>query len=398
MHDTVQPEAEPHGPLLVRQPPPTTTRLSQRAIVGAAATLLIPLAFAMTYKLQQRHATQQTVHPPPLPRHDQIAASTKPQLFQIPTTHAGLDLTPKPPPLPPAPDPMPFTQPPLPPPAPRPLPPPPRAQRETPPPVKPPPNKWLFAHMEGGAVGASPFSRSAEGPRSAFADPAVQAAAVNDMAKSPAVKAAIAQLIHPATWEKPADPTRVLYRSQTIPGLLLGAINSDIPGQIKILVTRDVTDKLGQGHVLIPQQAIVLGHQSGKAVYGQNRIQVDLEEMEFPDGTVLSFAKGGLADRSGAMGTAGHVQNHIGSLLAAAGVSAVLSVGIRSPFGNTQGFQATMPQQLTDAAGQSVSQSGQAIVQRELQRAPTITVPAGVEVTLSLLENLSLAHPPTPTQ
>lgn len=200
-------------------------------------------------------------------------------------------------------------------------------------------------------------------------------------------------LVHPAAWGKPADPTRVLYRSQAISGLLLHALNSDIPGQVRIMVTRPVTDRFHQGHVLIPQHSILLGTQEGKPAFGQTRLAVTIEEMQFPDGTIVRL-KGGLADRSGALGAAGKVNNHYVKLGIGAVVSAALNIGTRGPFGNTTGFQPTLPQEYARDVGSNFSQVGQSIVDRSLNIPPTITLKAGTAVTIQLTENVSFQTPP----
>jgi type IV secretion system protein VirB10 len=201
-------------------------------------------------------------------------------------------------------------------------------------------------------------------------------------------------LVKPATWGKPADPTRVLYRSQAIAGQMLDALNSDIPGQVRIMVTRPVTDRFHQGHVLIPQHSILLGAQDGKPAFGQTRLAVTIEELHFPDGTIVRL-QGGLADRSGALGVRGKVNNHYVKLGIGAVLSAALNIGTRGPFGNTTGFQPTLPQEYARDVGSNFSQVGQSIVDRSLNIPPTITLKAGTAVTIQLTDNVSFATPPT---
>ncbi len=202
-------------------------------------------------------------------------------------------------------------------------------------------------------------------------------------------------LIQQAQWAVPEDPSHVLYRSQTIHGLLMHEVNSDIPGQMRILVIRPVEDRFGQGVTLIPQHTIMLGEQQGKPVYGMNRLDVSIVELEYPDGTLVSLAKAKLTDKSGAVGGAGKVNNHYAKLGIAAVLSAVLNVGARSIAGNQTGFAPTVEQQTAGEIGSSINRSGQSIVQRELQVSPTITIAAGTEVAVQLQENLSFTQPPT---
>jgi type IV secretion system protein VirB10 len=179
----------------------------------------------------------------------------------------------------------------------------------------------------------------------------------------------------------------VLYRSQAIAGLLLDALNSDIPGQVRIMVTRPVTDRLHQGHVLIPQHSLLLGTQAGTPAFGQTRLAVTIEELHFPDGTIVRL--------QGGLGVRGTVNNHYVKLGIDAVLSAALTIGTRGPFGNTTGFQPTLPQEYARDVGSNFSQVGQSIVDRSLNIPPTITLTAGTPVTIQLTENVSFQAPPT---
>jgi type IV secretory pathway VirB10-like protein len=201
-------------------------------------------------------------------------------------------------------------------------------------------------------------------------------------------------LLREAAWIRPADPTRVLYRTQAIHGQLLRAVNSDVPGDIYVLVTRPVYDTLGQGRTLIPQHAELIGTQQGKTTYGTRRLDVSIVEIKFPDGTLVPLNKAKLTDKSGAVGGAGDVDNHYTQLGVAAVLSAVLNVGARSLAGNQGGFAPTLEQQTASDIGGSINRSGQSIVDRELKVPPTISLKAGETIAVQLSENISFAKPP----
>ena len=189
------------------------------------------------------------------------------------------------------------------------------------------------------------------------------------------------------------DPTKVLYRAQVIPGILLQALNSDIPGQVRIMITRPVTDRFHHGHVLIPQHSMLLGAQDGRPAFGQTRVAVTIEEIQFPQGEIVRL-QGQMADRSGALGSRGKVNNHYVKIGIGAVLSAVLNIGTRGVTGSPQNYQPTLGQEFTRDVGESVSRSGQSIVDKSLNIPPTLTLKAGTEVTIQLAENLSFAQPP----
>jgi type IV secretion system protein VirB10 len=180
--------------------------------------------------------------------------------------------------------------------------------------------------------------------------------------------------------------------------VLLDELNSDVPGQVRVKVTRPGLDKFQRGVVLIPQHSILLGTQDGQPVYGQSRLPVTLDQIERPDGTLVRLTKAKLADQAGAQGVTGKVNHHLGRVILGAELSALLSIGTRAPFGNTTNFQPTLPQEFAQDVGSSLNRSGQQIVQRELTVPPTIIVPAGTPVSLSLGDNVSFSQPPTLTR
>jgi type IV secretion system protein VirB10 len=201
-------------------------------------------------------------------------------------------------------------------------------------------------------------------------------------------------LVQEASWAQLAHPVYALYRTQTIHGMLTHNVDSDIPGQIHILVTRPVFDELGQGVTIIPQLSKLLAVQAGKTTYGTRRLDVSIEEIQFPDKTLVRLAKAKLADQSGAVGGAGTVDNHLGRVILGAGLSALLSVGARSAGGSSNSFQPSVEQEVSRDIAGSINQSGQQIVRQQLSIGPTITLAAGDPVTIQLQENISFQKPP----
>jgi type IV secretory pathway VirB10-like protein len=246
------------------------------------------------------------------------------------------------------------------------------------PPNPKPANKWLFAKTaQGEQVQKPPFETKED----------------TDEEKGKDAKAAA--LFPKATWAIPDDPTRVLYRSQVINGILQHDINSDQPGPVRILVTEEVRSRFGDGSPLIPQYATLLGAQEGKVNFGQSRLDILIDSAELPDGAVISFRQFKTGDETGATGVTGAVDNHYVKLGFGALLSAALSVGSRSIAGNTQGFNPTLQQQYAADVSQDVNRTGQRIVDRFANIPPTITIAHGTPVTVMLSENVNLMSPPT---
>jgi type IV secretory pathway VirB10-like protein len=362
-------------------------------VIGAVGFLVVLAMF-----LGVRSLTAPPV-PPPQPVNDTPAMTAAvPPLeptLKIPLTFAGLDRRPpepKPdaPPIPQAEKLAEIT-----PPAEE-APPPPPAQKEpairkepahqvqtvAQAPQKPerkPPNKWLFAEVQQGrGVQAPPFPLPKDEEESGPGGSRSRAAS----------------LFPQATWGTPEDPTKVLYRSQVINGILQHDVNSDQPGLIRILVTEEVQDRFGQGKTLLPQYTILLGAQDGKVSFGQSRLGVTIASAELPTGTVIAFNKFKAGDATGATGITGTVDNHYLQLGIGAVLSAALSIGSRAVAGNPRGFQQNLAQDFVEDVSRDVNRTGQEVVKRFADIPPTITIPHGTPVTVQLSENVNLMTAP----
>jgi hypothetical protein len=189
----------------------------------------------------------------------------------------------------------------------------------------------------------------------------------------PKAEAEAQDLIHHAKWASPAQPLVTIYRSQTLAGRLLQAVNSDIPGQLKIQLTTPVLDKFGYDTTILPKETLAIASQEGKPQHGTARLALKLEQLELPSGEVVNL-KATVGDQDGANGMAGKVNGHYGKLLLAAGTPS--------------GFYQNPAQEAARDVGQSVQRDAQSVVDRELRVPPTITIPAGTICTINLGENI----------
>lgn len=201
-------------------------------------------------------------------------------------------------------------------------------------------------------------------------------------------------LIHHARWAIPAEPAKTLYRSQTIPGRLLQALQSDLPGQVLVEVTVPIFSKDGQRE-LIPKGSLIIAQQIDIPRHGETRLGLRLDQIELPDGSIVEL-RATIGDERGTNGLTAQVNNHYGKLLAAAGISAILNIGVNQAVGTPgQGeFFRSAVQDAAQDVGQSVQRSAQGIVDRSLRIPPTLTRKALTFCTINLLENITFTRPP----
>ncbi len=216
----------------------------------------------------------------------------------------------------------------------------------------------------------------------------------NEDAKEKEGEGQPSKLFTKATWEKPANPYKVLYADQIVQGLLMQGIDSDIPGTIRIKVVEAVKDRWGHGHEILPFDTTFIGKQEGQTAYGQTRIPVQIYMGILPNGTAIKWNNGQAGDAEGASGIPAKVNNHLGKLIIGAGISAVLNIGVRAPFGSTSGFQPNLGQEFAQDATQGINQNLQPALRQQFAVRPTLTQAYGYPVTISFLENVSFMTAP----
>jgi type IV secretory pathway VirB10-like protein len=187
----------------------------------------------------------------------------------------------------------------------------------------------------------------------------------------------------------PSSPYEV-QAGTIIPAVLLTAINSDLPGPVIAQVRENVYDTITGNTLLVPQGARLLAAYDSMVSWGQDRILVCWRRLLFPNGDSVDLQCAPAADLQGAAGLTDHVDEHWLRLIAGAGVSSLLAASATAAAGNQTSFAPTVPQLWATNAAQSVNQTGQKIVGRDLQVQPTITVRPGFSVNVIVHKDLAL--------
>ena len=175
-----------------------------------------------------------------------------------------------------------------------------------------------------------------------------------------------------------------------IPATLITGINSDLPGPIIAQVREQVFDTVTGQHLLIPQGARLLASYDSMVAWGQERVLMCWNRIIFPNGASINLQCMAAADLKGQAGLTDEVDNHWDRLLAAVGLSTVLSLGAQAAAGNTTGYQPTLAQQAASNAAAQINSAGQAVVQRQINIQPTITVRPGFGVNVLVTKDMVL--------
>ena len=195
--------------------------------------------------------------------------------------------------------------------------------------------------------------------------------------------------VSPDRIEAKASPY-VVQAGTVIPAALITGIRSDLPGQITAQVTEAVYDSPTGQYLLIPQGAKLIGQYDSSVAFGQSRILLVWTRVIMPDGTSIVLERQPGADTEGYAGLEDDVDNHWGTLFKAAVLSTLLSVGAEAGTSNNNG-ESNLADAIRQGASNSVSQTGQQIVSRQLNIQPTLTIRPGFPVRVIVTRDLVLA-------
>ena len=180
----------------------------------------------------------------------------------------------------------------------------------------------------------------------------------------------------------------VVQAGTLIAGALLTGIRSDLPGQITAQVTENVYDTPSGRFLLIPQGAKLIGVYDSQVSFGQSRVLLAWTRLIMPNGQSIVLERQPGADPQGFSGLEDGVDNHWGELFKAALLSTLLSVGSEA---GTSGQENDLVQAIRQGASNSISQTGQQIVGRQLNIQPTLTIRPGFPVRVFVNHDLVLA-------
>jgi len=175
----------------------------------------------------------------------------------------------------------------------------------------------------------------------------------------------------PARSESLADPAHTVVQGAMIPAVLETALNSDLPGYARAIVSRDVRGFDGS-RVVIPRGSRLIGQYKSGLSSGQSRAFVVWTRLIRPDGVSIALGSPAM-DESGQTGLGGKVDRHF---LQRFGGAMLLSVVSALP-GALVGGSSTA---LVINSGSDATGAANQALQSDTRIAPTIRVPLGAPI------------------
>jgi type IV secretory pathway VirB10-like protein len=188
-------------------------------------------------------------------------------------------------------------------------------------------------------------------------------------------------IYNPHGIESPASPFQLMAGSLISASLVTG-INSDLPGTVIAQVTQPVYDSISGNHLLIPQGSRLIGRYQSEISFGQSRALLVWDRILFPDGRSIRISEPG-ADTAGAAGLSDRTDNHWNKVLAAAGLATILGMG--AEFGKDDDG---LERAIRRGFGDSISDAGQRVVDRNLAIQPTLRIRPGWPVRILVTRDI----------
>ena len=192
-----------------------------------------------------------------------------------------------------------------------------------------------------------------------------------------------------ASISQPVSPYEV-KAGTIIPTTLITGINSDLPGQIVGQVREHVYDTVTGHYLLVPQGTRIIGQYDSTVAFGQERVLVVWHRLILPNGTSISLEGMPGVDLSGYAGFKDKVNRHWLQLAGGVILSSLLSVAATSSQGNFTNTNVDLTQGFAANVGQDINRAGQKIVEKMLNRQPTLTIAPGFSVNVFVNKDMIL--------
>jgi type IV secretion system protein VirB10 len=200
------------------------------------------------------------------------------------------------------------------------------------------------------------------------------------------------------------DRTTMIIQGKMMSAVLETAINTEIPGSVRGIISRDVYAESGT-NILIPKGSRLFGAFSTNIVRGQGRVEINWSRLIRPDGVDLAIGFVA-ADQFGRSGIAGDIDNKYGAALTNSLLTSILAIGgaigaeklaggnssttTTSPTtGSTTTTSNASTQVISDVASTLVSTLSD-VSTNAINLRPVIRVPQGTKMTIVVNSDLSI--------
>jgi type IV secretion system protein VirB10 len=187
-----------------------------------------------------------------------------------------------------------------------------------------------------------------------------------------------------------------------IPGILITAVNSDLPGSVIAQVSQNVFDSATGKYLLIPQGSKLYGAYDSRIVYGQERVLIAWNRVIFPDGTSVSLGAMPGTDMAGQAGFADKVDNHYLRVFGSAVLMSLITGSSAYVMDNAGGSSSnsengtSMKDEMTAALGAQLGQTTAKLLEKNLNIKPTLEIRQGLRFNITAIKDVIFRTPYAP--
>lgn len=181
-----------------------------------------------------------------------------------------------------------------------------------------------------------------------------------------------------------------LQAGSIIPGVMITAINTDLPGQIIAQVRTNIYDSPTGKYLLIPQGSRLTGRYDSQITYGQQRMLIIWNRIIFPNGQSIDIQGMPGIDSQGNAGFKGDVNNHYTRLFGSAILMSVIGTGaqLAAPTSENPLLPLTIKQALAQSLNSNLVNTTASVTTKNLNIQPTLQVQAGYEFNISVTKDM----------
>ena len=187
------------------------------------------------------------------------------------------------------------------------------------------------------------------------------------------------------TIEVAKNTLNMITAGTIINGTLVTGVNSDLPGQIVAIVSQNVYDSFHQTNLLIPKGSRLVATYDSSITWGQDRILIAWNQLIRQDGLIINLNGYQGIDNQGYAGQGGDVNNHIWSIIGATGVATMVEYFSSS---TVEKITNSLLNALVSGTNKSVNEITQQLLERQINRQPTITVKEGTKISILVNDNV----------
>lgn len=185
------------------------------------------------------------------------------------------------------------------------------------------------------------------------------------------------------------DRSFLVLQGKLIDAVAETAINSDLPGQIRALVSYDVYAESGR-RVLLPRGTRLIGEYNTAIAKGQERLFIVWNRAIRPDGIDIALLSGG-TDPLGRAGVAGDVDNHFWTIFGASALLSLIGAGAATAGVNPDQAQFNSAAIYRAGVAQSFNRSASTVLDRYLDIKPTIRIAHGEPLKVFVARDLDFS-------